>query len=254
MSLSVPIDRLADLSTRRGRELTIVGPGTARGLALSQLQFATITVDNGRGLSAGTVFEDCDFSGLRTTALDAGNSAFVRCRFTDVRVKMWLVVTRARFLDCTFAGEWEANLTAGARWRPRVQGNDFTHATGMAFYGGVDPYANRFDLGGRHLILRRDRECWQAAFALVQDGHPWLGMQLSSLRGEGPIGYNQDWTLLYRDDFAANEWEQLCADRHDPGPPPVSRRLRHTLYRMSPTRRRALAANLTDDDQGPAHD
>ena len=253
MSLSVPIDRLAELSTRRGRELTIVGPGTARGLDLTLLQFATITVDNRRGLSAKAAFVDCDFSGLRTTALDAGNSTFVRCQFTDVHVKMSLVVTQARFLDCTFAGQWEANFTAGSRWRPRVQGNDFTHATGMAFYGGVDPYANRFDLCARHLILRRDRECWQAALALVRDGHPWLGMRLSSLRGEGPIGYDQDWTLLERDDFAADEWKRLCADQHDPGPPPVSRRLRHTLYRMSPSRRRTLATNLADD-QDPADD
>ncbi len=67
--------------------------------------------------------------------------------------------------------------------------NDFTQATGMAFYDGVGAYANRFDLGGQQLTLRRDRERWKAAFALVQVGHPWLGMKLSSLRGEGPIGY-----------------------------------------------------------------
>ena len=111
MALSVPIDRLADLSTRRGRELTIVGPGTARGLDLSRLQFAAITVDHGRALTAGTAFEDCDFSGLQTTGFNAGSATFARCRFSDVRVKMWLVLTRARFLDCTFAGEWEANFT-----------------------------------------------------------------------------------------------------------------------------------------------
>jgi len=247
MSLRVPIDRLADLSTRRGRELTIVGPGTARGLDLSRLQFTAITVEHGRGPLARSVFEDCDFSGLRTPGLDAGNSAFVRCRFTQVRVKAYLVVTRARFLECTFAGEWDANFTAGSRWRPRVQRNDFTRATGMAFYHGVDPYANRFDLGGRHLILRRDRECWQAALDLVEQGHPWLGMKISSVRGEGPIGYDQDWTLLYRDDFTDSEWQRLIADRDDPGPPPVVRRLRHTVYRMRPARRRALEANLATD-------
>jgi hypothetical protein len=247
MSLRVPIDQLGELSTRHGDQLTIVGSGTARGLDLSRLHFASITIESGRGLFADTVFEDCDFSEMQTTALDLADSVFERCRFTDVRVQMRPTVTHARFVDCVFSGEWQANFTAGGRWRPRVRGNDFTQATGMAFYHGVDPHANRFDLGGRHLILRRDRECWQAACALVDQGHPWLGMKLSSLRGEGPIGYAQDWTLLYRDTFTAVEWEQLCADRHDPGPPPVGRRLRHTLYRVSPARRRALAANLTDD-------
>jgi len=247
MSLDVPIDRLAGLSSRQGERLTIVGPGTARGLDLSRLRFATITVDNGRGRSTRTVFEDCDFSGLRTTGLDAGSSDFVRCRFTEVQVKAPLGVTRARFLDCVFAGVWEANFTAGSRWRPRVQGNDFTRATGMAFYDGVAPYANRFDVGGRHLVLRRDRECWQAALDLVDQGHPWLGMKVSSLRGQGPVGYGQDWALLFRDDFTGSEWEQLSADRDDPGAPSVARRVRHTLYRLSPARRRARAASLAID-------
>jgi hypothetical protein len=250
MSLRVRVDQLPNLSTREGRELTIVGPGHARWLDLSRLQFSTITVNDDRGLFAETVFEDCDFSGLRTAALDPGNSAYVRCRFADVQVKVLLGVTEARFLDCTFSGEWEANFTAGSRWRPRVRGNDFTQATGMNFYDGVDPYANRFDLGGRHLILRRDRECWQAALALVQEGYPRLRRELSSLRGEGPTGYEQDWTLLGRDEFTAEEWKQLCADRHDPGPPPVSTRLRHRLYHLS-TRRRALAANLANDSDPP---
>ncbi len=233
MTTIVSATDLATSRRRSGDELQVIGRGRVRGADLTGLRFVQLIIKQQRrpGVTArhlrSLTFEDCDFSGLRTTWFDPDGAEFLRCKFSDVRIKASLL--KAAFRDCSFSGTVEANFSAKGVFgtaQSRISGNDFRRASGMAFFDGVAANANMFDLGGRHLILRRDRECWKAALALVEDGHPWLAAKLSSLRGEGPIGYNQDWVLLYRDAFTEQEWDQLCADRHDPGPPTATQRLR----------------------------
>lgn len=103
------------------------------------------------------VFEDCDFSGMRTR-LEPWVSRFKRCVFDDVSVSGALM--EAHFVDCTFSGLWEANFTAEANPLDpervvEIRGNDMRRLTGMSFFGGVPLDANTLDEGGAHLIVRR---------------------------------------------------------------------------------------------------
>jgi hypothetical protein len=53
---------------------------------------------------------------------------------------------------------------------------------------------NRFDVGGRHLLLQRGGSGWQKA---VERGRkdPLVAREVSSLEGQGPFGYSQDWQV-----------------------------------------------------------
>ena len=99
----------------------------------------------------------------------------------------------------------------------QITGNDFTGVTGIAFYGGVPWQSNRFDIGGRPVLIRREAPGWEAVKAAAQNDRQ-VTITLSSLEGHGPMGYAQDWQLEDRAFCSPETWQILRALREPGGP------------------------------------
>ena len=199
------------------------GGATLRGLDLSNMRWSHMRLHDGapaindviprplrsrRGL---LVFEDCVLDGLRVRHFEPWRARFVRCSFRDV--KIGYVMAGGHFIDCIFSGEWNGNFhreapTGDVDRVAQITGNDFTGVTGIAFYGGVPWQSNRFDIGGRHVLIRRHGPGWEAVKAAARHDRQ-LAIIVSSLEGHGPMGYAQDWQLEDRAFCLPETWQIL---------------------------------------------
>lgn len=162
-----------------------------------------------RLVGGGPTFSRCNFSGLTTHSLKTWDARFFDCDFSNVTVKLGLGTARNEMVGCRFSGVWDGNLSAGERGRKvRVESNDFTQVTGIGFMDGVDWRKNSFDIGGRHLVLTVAALNSETIPPLCSED-PLLALCVASLRGNGPLHFGQDWTLLHRGDHEATVWAAL---------------------------------------------
>lgn len=116
-----------------------------------------------------TLYQDCDFTGLRFRSMACGRARFERCRFEDVRVGIWICMN-AEFVDCTFSGHLKTTIFSAldpnvlilpkeerSKRRPNeFRGNDFTRCTylDVTFRGGIDLSLQRLPDDERHGVIR----------------------------------------------------------------------------------------------------
>lgn len=153
------------------------------------------------------LIERCDFSGLTTPDLFIDGGYFRDCTFGGIDVRIGIGTNRADLVGCTFSGRLAGLLSAGwGRSSYRIEGNDFSGLTGVGFLNGVEWRKNRFDIGGKHLILTASDAC---NAALEGPLAAMCGSAASSVRGRGPLALQQDWILLHREDYSPRDWNWL---------------------------------------------
>ena len=165
---------------------------------------ARLFVKVGRDIS---IFNDCDFSGLRTW-FNPGVARFYRCHFFGVEVRGALL--QAHFVDCDFSGSWEANFTSEAppedpASRVNVSGNDFRGLRDMDFFG-VPRDANLFDTAGAHLIVRRSHLADPAVMHTLRTTPDGASVFQRLQLGQ------EDWVLMQQgSSLTASDWDALQA-------------------------------------------
>lgn len=116
-----------------------------------------------------TLYQDCDFTGLRFRSMACGRARFERCRFEDVRVGIWICMN-AEFVDCTFSGHLKTTIFSALdpnvlilpkeerlKHRPNeFRGNDFTRCTylDVTFRGGIDLSLQRLPDDAKHGVIQ----------------------------------------------------------------------------------------------------
>jgi hypothetical protein len=213
---SEDVAAIAALAGSRGRVLDLTGAGTVRDADCRDLRWTEVAIRGeqsywrsalhrvtGRGVVPH--FVRCDFSGMRVGGLTV-HARFSECRFADVRVRLARGTTQTDLVGCTFSGTWEGNVSAAHGHR--VEGNDFRGVRGIGFRDGVDWRANTFDHGGTQLVLTRTAAAG-AGIVRVAGDHPMLAVVVRCLRNGRPVDLGQDWALLSRDDFTAEQWDAV---------------------------------------------
>lgn len=211
-------------------DVIVVGGGVVKGVSFAGAKWRSLQIGDTLPLSTLAlhalrllrtkrhiaVFEDCDFSGVRTTGFDPGISRFIRCKFSDVRIKPQFVLTHAHFIDCTFSGEWEGNFSAESTVddparKVSIIGNDFRGCSGMDFHDGVPLEENQFDIGGRHVVVRRDGPGWGAVVERSRSDQE-LRIEVGSLISEQHSKNQQNWVLFHRSITSPDLWQFLVRE------------------------------------------
>lgn len=115
-----------------------------------------------------SVYRRCDFSGAKIDKVLGGFARFEDCRFDDVVIKNWSAM-EASFVDCTFSGKLRSVMFWGAHLERdfpagygrieagpnEFRGNDFSRCDlqDVSFEHGIDLGAQSLPVGEKYLVI-----------------------------------------------------------------------------------------------------